>query len=110
MVSNLRTIPRLGNSKFASGLEKLEITVNFDNSQEFVRCQWNVWMNKEVDIFRLSIPCPNQNCKIIGKYYVFNLTITDPIPHDLNVTLICIAGLKDIFSKSWLWQSKGIKM
>ena len=108
-VSNLTTIPRLRNSKFASGLEKLEITVNLNKSLDFVQCQWTVWMDKEINIFRLSVSCPNQNCRRIGEYYVFNLTITDPIPHYLNVTLSCFTGFNEMFSKSWLWESKGIK-
>ena len=109
-VSNLATIPRLNNSIFASGLEELEITVNFNNSLNFLLCQWNVWMDLRINIFSSFDRCPNPNCKIMEKYYVLNLTITDPIPNYLNVTLSCSRGFNGIFSKSWLWRSKGMKM
>ena len=88
-MSNLTTIPRLNNSTFASGFEKLEITVNLDNSQYFLLCLCNVWIDIEIIIFYNFNTCPNQNCKIMGKYYVVNLTIIDPIPNYLNVTLSC---------------------
>ena len=101
--------PRLNNSIFASGLEKLEIAVNLNSSHDFIQCQWNVLMDTEIEIFHNVNPCPNPNCKTMGKYYVFNLTITDLLQNYLNVTLSCYTGFYDIFSKSWLWQSKGMK-
>lgn len=110
-VSNLTTVPKLRNNKFVSGLKKLDLTVTGSSviSRNWRSCFWKVWTYKSIIILDHLNPCPNQYCEETEKYCIFSLSITDPIPSYLNISLECFNEPDEEFIKSWLWQSEGMK-